>query len=106
MRVDRSIAVVLALGLPLLTGAAQAAELRLLEGNALNAVMEDLGPQFEKATEAKLVATLGTSAQLKGRIESGEAFDAVLMTKAALDELVTQGKVADSPRAAIARAGI
>ena len=88
------------------TTAAHAADIKLLGGNALNAVMEELGPQFEKATENKLVITLGTSAQLKARIESGEAFDAVLLTKAALDELATAGKVADVPRIAIARAGI
>ena len=106
MKFHRAIAVIALLGLSLPTTAAHAAEIKLLEGNALNAVMEDLGPQFEKATENKLVVTLGTSAQLKARIESGEAFDAVLLTKAALDELATAGKVADVPRLAIARAGI
>jgi molybdate transport system substrate-binding protein len=102
----RVIATIVGFGLPLLTGQAQAAELKLLEGNALNAVMEELGPQFEKATENKIAATLGTSAQLKARIDSGEAFDAVLLTKGLLDQLVGQGKVADAPRAAIAHAGI
>jgi molybdate transport system substrate-binding protein len=106
MKIHRAIAVIALLGLSLPTTATRAAEIKLLEGNALNAVMEDLGPQFEKATENKLVVTLGTSAQLKARIESSEAFDAVLLTKAALDELATAGKVADVPRIAIARAGI
>jgi molybdate transport system substrate-binding protein len=106
MKIHRAIAVIAILGLPLLTTAAQAADIKLLGGNALNAVMEELGPQFEKATENKLVITLGTSAQLKARIEGGEAFDVVLLTKAALDELATAGKVADVPRIAIARAGI
>jgi len=104
MKIHHAIAVVAVLGLPVAT--VQAADIKLLEGNALNAVMEELGPQFEKATENKLAFTLGTSAQLKARIESGEAFDVVLLTKAALDQLATQGKVADSPRAAIARSGI
>jgi molybdate transport system substrate-binding protein len=106
MKIHRAIAVIAVLGLPLATTAAHAADIKLLGGNALNAVMEELGPKFEKATENKLVVTLGTSAQLKARIEGGEAFDVVLLTKAALDELATQGKVADSPRAAIARSGI
>jgi molybdate transport system substrate-binding protein len=106
MNFHRAIAVIAASALPLLATAAHAADIKLLQGNALNAVMEELGPQFEKATDNKLLVTLGTSAQLKARIESGEAFDAVLLTKAALDELATAGKVADAPRAAIARAGI
>src|SRR5580698_7691194 len=106
MKIRRAIAVVAVLGLSLPTTAAHAADIKLLEGNALNAVMEELGPQFEKATGNKLVITLGTSAQLKARIENGEAFDAVLLTKAALDELAAAGKVADAARAPIARAGI
>jgi len=104
MKIHHAIAVVAILGLPATT--AQAADIKLLEGNALNAVMEELGPRFEKATEKKIAVTLGTSAQLKARIESGEAFDVVLLTKAALDQLAAAGKVADAPRAAIARAGI
>jgi molybdate transport system substrate-binding protein len=94
------------IGLALVAAPVQAAELKLLQGNALKAVMDELGPQFEKATGDKLVTTLGTTAQLKGRIEGGEAFDVTFVTKAALDELAAQGKVAASPRVAIARAGI
>jgi molybdate transport system substrate-binding protein len=106
MKIHRAIAVIAVLGLPLPTTAAHAADIKLLGGNALNAVMEELGPQFEKTSGNKLVTTLGTSAQLKARIEGGEAFDVVLLTKAALDELAAAGKVADVPRIAIARAGI
>jgi molybdate transport system substrate-binding protein len=106
MNIHRAIAALAALGLLCGITPGQAAELKLLQGNALNAVMEELGPQFEKATENKLAVTLGTSAQLKARIASGEAFDVVLLTTAALDELATAGKVADAPRAAIARSGI
>jgi molybdate transport system substrate-binding protein len=106
MSIHRAIAALAALGLLCGITPGQGAELKLLQGNALNAVMEELSPQFEKATENKLAVTLGTSAQLKARIASGEAFDVVLLTKAALDELATAGKVADSPRAAIARSGI
>jgi molybdate transport system substrate-binding protein len=83
-----------------------AAELKLLEGNALNAVMEELGPQFEKATGDKIDATIGTSAQLKARVDSNEPFDAIILTKALLDQLTTQGKIVDSSRAPIAHVGI
>jgi molybdate transport system substrate-binding protein len=106
MALHRAAAAVVGLAFVLTGIPAHAGDLKLLGGNALNAVMEELGPRFEKATETKLVTTLGTSAQLKARIERGEAFDAVLLTKAALDELATAGKVAQEPRAAIARAGI
>jgi len=106
MKFRCAIAALAGVGLSLTAFAAQAAEMKLLEGNALKAVMDELGPQFEKSTGNTITATLGTSAQLKSRIESGEAFDAVLLTKAALDDLAKQGKVADAPRAGIAHAGI
>src|SRR5580692_488234 len=100
------VAAIIGFALTLPTAQAHAAELKLLEGNALNAVMDELGPQFEKATGTKINATIGTSAQLKARVDSNEAFDAIILTKALLDQLATQGKVADSPRAPIAHVGI
>lgn len=97
------LAILLASGL---SGAAQAAELKLLLGNALKTVMDELGPQFEKATGSALSVTVGTTTQLKGRIDSGEAFDAVILAKPGLDELAVHGKVVDSSRTVIARSGI
>jgi molybdate transport system substrate-binding protein len=106
MKLNHAIAAVIALALPVLTVAAHGAELKVFQGNALNAVMEELGPQFETANETKLVATVGTSAQLKARIENNEPFDITFITRAALGELTAQGKIAASPQAGIARAGI
>jgi molybdate transport system substrate-binding protein len=106
MKVQSAIAAIVGFALPLLTTQAHTAELKLLEGNALNAVMTDLGPQFEKATGNKISATIGTSAQLKARVDSAEAFDAIILTKSLLDQLAAQGKVADTPRAPISHVGI
>lgn len=106
MKIQSAVAVIVGFALPLLTAPANAAELKLLEGNALNAVISDLGPQFEKATGNKIDATIGTSAQLKAKVDSNEAFDAIILTKALLDQLAAQGKVADAPRAPIAHVGI
>jgi molybdate transport system substrate-binding protein len=99
-------AAIASLALPLLAAHAQAAELKLFEGNALSSITEELGPQFETATGNKIVATIGTSAQLKARVDGNEPFDIVILTKALLDQLAAQGKVADSPRVPIAHAGI
>ena len=76
-------------------GGAAVAELKLLVGNALKTVMDEVGPQFEKASGNTLSVTVGTTAQLKGHIDGGEAFDAV----PALDQLAREGKVAGIPRA-------
>lgn len=85
---------------------AQAAELKVFESNALKSVMDQLGPQFEKATENKLVPTVGTTAELRAKIEKGETFDVAIFTKSALDDLAKQGKVADAPLVSVARVGI
>jgi ABC-type molybdate transport system substrate-binding protein len=105
VKVLRTIAVLAGLLLPQLSPA-QAAELKVLESNALKSVMDELGPQFEKASGNKLVQIVGTTAELRGMIEKGAAFDVAVFTKSALDDLAKQGKIADAPRTAIARTGI
>jgi molybdate transport system substrate-binding protein len=105
MRILRAIAVLAGLILSQVSQA-QAAQLKVLESNALKTVMDELGPQFEKATGNKLVPTVGTTTELRGMIDKGEAFDVAVFTKSALDELAKQGKIADAPRPTIARSGI
>jgi molybdate transport system substrate-binding protein len=94
------------LALPLFSLQTQAAELKVFESNALKAIMDQLGPQFEKATENKLVPTVGTTAELRAMIDKGETFDVAIFTKSALDDLAKQGKVAAEPLVSIARVGI
>jgi molybdate transport system substrate-binding protein len=105
MKILRAIAVLAGLLLPPMSHA-QAAELTVLESNALKSVMDELGPQFEKATGNKLVQIVGTTSELRGMIEKGATFDVAVFTKSALDDLAKQGKIADAPRVAIARTGI
>jgi molybdate transport system substrate-binding protein len=106
MRILRAIAVLALLFLLPLPSQAQAAQLKVLESNALKTVMDDLAPQFEKTTGNKLVQIVATTSELRGMIEKGEAFDVALFTKSALDDLAKGGKIADAPRLAIARTGI
>src|SRR5215469_6799038 len=105
MRILRAIAALTGLILAQVSQA-QAAQLKVLESNALRTVMDELGPQFEKATGNKLAPIVGTTTELRGMIDKGEAFDVAVFTKSALDDLAKQGKIADAPRLAIARSGI
>jgi molybdate transport system substrate-binding protein len=107
MKIHYAIAAVAALlAMPLLALPAQTAELKVFESNALKAVMDELGPQYEKATENKLVTTVGTTAELRALIDKGETFDVAIFTKPALDDFAKQGKIAASPLASIGRVGI
>ena len=56
--------VMIGIVLPLLAAGAQAAELKVYASTAVKAVLEELGPQFEKATGDKLVFTFGLSAAI------------------------------------------
>lgn len=89
-----------------LPGSAHAAEVRVVCSNALQAVMEDLGPKFEKATGNKVSVKFGLAAGFKQQIEGGEAFDVAILTPPMIDDLIKQGKIAADSRAVIARTGL
>jgi len=83
----------------------QAVEIRVLSTNGLKAVVEELGPQFERATQHKLAVRFAPAAELKGQIEKGAAFDLAILTAAGIDALTRQGKLAAPTRADVAKSG-
>ena len=85
---------------------AAAQSLTILSSNATRALIEELGPQFEKASGATLTLTFANSAALKARIEKGEAFDVAVMTASLIAELAMSKHVDAATRVNIARTGI
>ena len=85
--------------------AAGAAEIKVISSNALKTTLEQLAPAFEKTTEHKLVFTWGAAVPLKAEIEKGATFDVAVLTTAAIDDLIRQGKLAGATRAALANSG-
>jgi molybdate transport system substrate-binding protein len=106
MKIQRVVAAIIGIALPLLAAGAQAAELRVYASTAMKAVLEKLGPQFETATGDKLVFTFGPAATLKTQLDDGAAFDVAVLTPALIDGLATAGKIDSASRAAIAQAGL
>ena len=86
-------------------GAGHAAEIKVLASNALKTALEELGPQFEKATEHKLSFTFNAAVPLKAEIEKGAAFDVAILSTPITDDLVKQGKLVGATRADVARSG-
>jgi molybdate transport system substrate-binding protein len=84
-------------------GAAGAAEIKMLVSNAVKTTLEELAPQFERASEYKLAITFGAASELKASIDKGAAFDVAILTPAAIDDLIKEGKA--SAAGGIARAG-
>jgi molybdate transport system substrate-binding protein len=102
-------AIAIAAGLSILTffgaGTADAAEIKVMISNALKSTMEELTPEFEKATGSKLAITFGAAAELKASIEKGTPIDLAILTTATTDDLVKEGKLIAAGRVDIARAG-
>jgi molybdate transport system substrate-binding protein len=85
---------------------AKAAEVKVLSAAALRPVMNELSPQFERATGHKLVIQFDVVGVLKRQIDAGEPFDVTILSTPLLDALVKEGKIAANTRADIARSGI
>jgi 4-carboxymuconolactone decarboxylase len=83
---------------------AHAQTLTVFSSNATRALVQELGPQFEKASGNKVTFTFGNSVELKNRIEKGEAFDVAILTSTLIAELTTSGRLV-SP-IDVARAGV
>ena len=86
--------------------AAPAQSLVVLSSNATKALIEDLAPQFEKATGQTLAIRFDNSAALRARIEKGEAFDVAVLTATVISDLAVAGRLTASSRRDIARAGV
>ena len=87
-------------------GGASAADIHVLCSLGFKAVLEELAPQFERATGNKVVVEFGLAATLKQQIEGGKDFDVAILTPAGVDDLIKQGKMAADSRAVIARTGL
>jgi molybdate transport system substrate-binding protein len=84
----------------------QAAEIKVICSNGFQAVMQELGPQYERATGYRLTVSYGLAAVLGKAIEGGEAFDLAILAPPQIDALIGQGKIAADSRAVLARSGI
>jgi molybdate transport system substrate-binding protein len=83
---------------------ATAAEISLTASNAVNAILDEVIPPFERASGHKVTMRLGVASVLRKEIEGGAAFDVVILV-GELDGLVTQGKVAAGTPVALGRSG-
>jgi len=91
----RSIALASVAGTILLScaTAVRAAEVRLLAANPLKAVVQQLGPQFERENGNRVAAKFVTGPVVKQEIDAGGEFDVVIAPTALVDGLVKDGKV-------------
>src|SRR5258708_7656516 len=84
----------------------KAAEIKVLCTTALFTALEELGPQFERASGHKLVMSFANAVSMTKRIAEGEAADVTIIAGAGVDDLIKQGKVMPGSRVDIARSEI
>jgi len=74
--------------------AAHAAEVKVMSTVALTPTLDELIPKYESSSGNKLMIVYSTIADLKKRIDAGETADLMILSRPVLDDLQTQGKVA------------
>jgi molybdate transport system substrate-binding protein len=72
--------------------AAHAAEVKVIAANAMRSVVEELVPQFERASGNKLAVTFAPIGAIMKRVHAGESADVVIVDPHAADGLVKDGK--------------
>jgi molybdate transport system substrate-binding protein len=77
----------------------QGGAIRVLISNGLKTSIEALRPDAESAVGRPLAMEFSSTAALKKRIQSGEHFDATLITAEAIRDLIKEGKLAATPHA-------
>lgn len=100
-----------ALGLLLLAGAAQAAEIHVMNSGGFTAAYRALTAEFERSTGHTLVTAYGASMgnapdAIPQRLARGEPADVLIMAAESLDGLVAGGRVAPGSRTDLAESRI
>ncbi len=85
---------------------AQAAEIKVLTAGAFKPVVTALVPEFEARTGHRLVVDNDTAGALARRIGGGEAFDLVVLTPVAIEQLARSGQVQAGSAQRLARVAI
>ena len=85
---------------------AKAAEIKVLCSNSTHAVMDELVPEFERASGHKVAVSYDPAKIMLQRIQRGETADLAILGAPAIDDLTKQGKIAAGSRRDLARCGI
>src|SRR5262252_489527 len=102
---NRKIALV-AFAFAFATQSAGAVEIKVLTAGAFKQVLLAVVPQYEKQTGNTVKVENDTVGGLVKRIEGGDAFDVVIVSPAAIDNLAKAGKVVAGSHSEIARVGV
>jgi molybdate transport system substrate-binding protein len=92
--------------LSLAGAAAGAADVKVVSSVGMSALLLELQPRFERATQHKLIFSFGSAAPLKRQIDDGEVFDVAVLTPPMLADLAMSGKIAADSVIDVAKTGM
>lgn len=81
-------------------------EIKVMLSAAFKEAYLELVPQFERKTGSKVSSLWVPSVQIMSRLQAGEIVDVVILSAAALDELVARGRIDAGGRYDLAKSGI
>jgi len=90
----------------LLSGAVQAAELKVLASGAVKEAYTELVPQFEKSSGHKVAITWAGTVDIKKKIAAGETYDLVVVASPEIDAFVKDGKIVAGSKADLVKSGV
>ena len=90
----------------LLSGAAGAAEIKVLSTQATEQSYRELVPQFEKAPGHKVTTIFTGTLDADKRVAANEQHDLLIMSQSSIDAHVKGGKVVQGSRVDLARSGV
>jgi len=83
----------------------EAAELKVIAGGSMTAPLNQLSPEFEKATGHKLSIHFDSTPNIIARVNSGTPFDVVVVPVDVFKDAAARARVAPEPTIDIARVG-
>jgi molybdate transport system substrate-binding protein len=81
-------------GAAFMVAGAKAAEIKVMCSGAMRPALEELAPQFERASGHKLAITYGSTGAIRERALAGDAADLVIFASPAVEDVIRQGKLA------------
>ena len=85
---------------------ANAADIKILSPGATEAVLNELLPQYEKASGHRATINYGPAGNIANRVRKGEAVDVLISSEAETNRLRKEGHLVDGSQAIVAKTGI
>ena len=105
-RLINVVAAALGASILMLAETAQADEIKVLASVVMKETYLELVPQFEKASNHKVVTIWSGTADIMKRMKAGESVDLVIVAVKSLDELTQLGKIVPGSRVDLVKSGV